>query len=153
MSMVARAELADVVGVRYRGATRAERARILDKFAAVTGYHRKHAIWLLANGGNREEEVVASDCSLATPSRQRAYGVEVRDALIQLWNVADRVCSKWLRPMVPVLLPALEQLVLKGGTGSDVDLNTRIRIYVNVEDVNKCRIGTRPENGCNTLTP
>ena len=35
--------------------------------------------------------------------------MEVRDALIQLWEVADRVCSKRLRPILPMLLPALER--------------------------------------------
>ena len=35
--------------------------------------------------------------------------MEVQDALIQLWEVADRVYSKRLRPMVPILLPALER--------------------------------------------
>ena len=107
--MATRAELLDAVGVRYRGARRAERSRILDEFAAVTGYHRKHAIRLLAGRGKREDEPDKSDAPpSATPCR-RTYGVEVRDALIQLWEVADRVCSKRLRPMVPVLLPALER--------------------------------------------
>ena len=90
--MATRAELLDVVGVRYRAAVRVERSRILDEFAAVTGYHRKHAIRLLADGGKRGEKPGASEApASATPSR-RTYGVEVRDALIQLWEVADRVC-------------------------------------------------------------
>ena len=106
--MATKAELLEAVGVRYRAAARAERSRILDEFAAVTGYHRKHAIRLLADRGKREEP--DADGALASAlDRRRAYGVEVRDALIQLWEVADRVCSKRLRPMVPVLLPALER--------------------------------------------
>ncbi len=55
MSMAGRAELLEAVGTRYRGAARLERSRILDEFAAVTGYHRKHAIRLLSGSGNREE--------------------------------------------------------------------------------------------------
>ena len=105
--MATRAELLDAVGVRYRAAVRVERSRILDEFAAVTGYHRKHAIRLLADGGKRGEKLGASEAPASATSRRRTYGVEVRDALIQLWEVADRVCSKRLRPMVPVLLPAL----------------------------------------------
>ena len=54
--MVTRAELLEAVGARYRGGTRPERSRILDEFAAVTGYHRKHAIRLLAEMGRREKE-------------------------------------------------------------------------------------------------
>ena len=107
--MATRAELLDAVGVRYRGARRAERSRILDEFAAVTGYHCKHAIRLLAGKGKREDEPDKSDAPPSATPRRRTYGVEVRDALIQLWEVADRVCSERLRPMVPVLLPALER--------------------------------------------
>ena len=109
ISMAARAELLAAVGTRYRGAKRAERSRILDEFAAVTGYHRKHAIRLLSGGGDREEPGQVEGSPAAIVSRRCIYGTEVRDALIQLWEVADRVCSKRLRPMVPVLLPALER--------------------------------------------
>ena len=106
ISMATRAELLGAVGARYRDAARAERSLILDEFAALTGYHRKHAIRLLAGGGRREEDAQVNDESV---SRRCIYGVEVRDALIQLWEVADRVCSKRLRPMVPILLLALER--------------------------------------------
>ena len=104
ISMATRVELLAAVGARYRGGTRLERSRILDEFAAVTGYHRKHAIHLLSEEGKREKE----PDGFAPPTRAyaRSYGVEVRDALIQLWEISDRVCSKRLRPMVPVLLPA-----------------------------------------------
>lgn len=105
--MATRAELLEAVGTRYRGATRAERTRILDEFAAVAGYHRKHAIRLLAGSGKREEEL--GGAASPRPARSRRYGPEVRDALIQLWEVSDRVCGKRLRPMLPVLLPALER--------------------------------------------
>lgn len=33
----------------------------------------------------------------------------VRDAPIVLWEASDRICSKRLKPLVPVLLPALER--------------------------------------------
>ncbi len=55
ISMAARAKLLRAVSTRYRDATRSERSRILDEFAAVTDYHRKHAIRLLSGGGDREE--------------------------------------------------------------------------------------------------
>jgi hypothetical protein len=103
--MAARAELLGAVSTRYRGATRSERSRILDEFAAVTGYHRKHAIRVLSGGGDRGEAGQVEGSPEVTVFRRRVYGTEIRDALIQLWEVADRVCSKRLRPMVPVLLP------------------------------------------------
>ena len=125
IGMATRRELLAAVSARYWGGPRAERSRILDEFAAVTGYHRKHAIppkraafaaGLLAGLGKREE---ADGFVLPARACARTYGVEVRDALIQLWEVAGRVCSKRLRPMLPVLLPALERhgrVVLDGAT-------------------------------------
>ncbi len=38
------------VAGRYARASRVERGRILDEFAAVTGLHRKHAVRLLRGG-------------------------------------------------------------------------------------------------------
>jgi hypothetical protein len=76
----------------------------------VTGYHRKHAIRLLS-GAVRDVKVDSRSRGIAKPvtARRCVYGHEVRDALIQLWEVSDRICSKRLRPMVPVLLESLER--------------------------------------------
>ena len=109
--MAGRTELLEAVSSRYRCATRLERSRILDEFVAVTGYHRKHAIRLLTGWGDREKDALGVDGPARAGSRRCHYGSEVRDALIQLWEVADRVCSKRLQPMIAVLLPALERHV------------------------------------------
>lgn len=42
-------------------------------------------------------------------SRRRRYGAAIKDALVALWEASDRVCGKRLKPMIPVLLPALER--------------------------------------------
>ena len=99
--MAARAELVAAIRERYRSGTRAVRTAILDEFVAITGYHRKRAIRLLA----ADAEVRAG----RRRARRRRYGDAVRQALTVLWEASDRVCSKRLRPMVPVLLPALER--------------------------------------------
>jgi hypothetical protein len=39
----------------------------------------------------------------------RRYDEEDREALIALWEASDRICSKRLKPLIPVLLPALER--------------------------------------------
>lgn len=109
VSMATRAELVSAIGERYRRSGRAERSSILNEFVAVTGYHRKHAIRLLTKEGESRQ---------VTPRRARhRYGPEVQAALIVLWETSDRVCSKRLKPLIPVLLPALErhgQLALAG---------------------------------------
>ncbi len=109
ISMAGRTELLEAVSTRYGGATRSERSRILDEFTAVTGYHRKHAIRLLSGRGDLERVEPHTDNQDQAEARRCRYGPEVRDALIQLWEVADRVCSKRLQPMIAVLLPALER--------------------------------------------
>ncbi|PWC26807.1 integrase catalytic domain-containing protein [Teichococcus aestuarii] len=109
ISMAGRTELLAAVSTRYGGATRLERSRILDEFAAVTGYHRKHAIRLLSGWGTREMDALHGDNRDQARSQRCRYGPEIRDALIQLCEVADRVCSKRLQPMIAVLLPALER--------------------------------------------
>jgi hypothetical protein len=95
--MATRKELIEAVGARYRASTVAERSAILDEFVAITGYHRKHAIRLLLKP--------ATEPKKRRPSVR--YGPEVREALEALWEVSDRVCSKRLKVMIPVLLPAL----------------------------------------------
>jgi len=42
ISVVARDELVAAIAGRYAQGDRAERGRILDEFAAVTGFHRKY---------------------------------------------------------------------------------------------------------------
>jgi hypothetical protein len=48
--MATRDELVVALIERYAGGGRLERGRILDEFAAVTGFHRKHAMRLLRGG-------------------------------------------------------------------------------------------------------
>jgi hypothetical protein len=50
ISMATRAELIEVTRSRYTSAPKLQKRRILDEFAAVTGYHRKHAMRLLRSG-------------------------------------------------------------------------------------------------------
>ena len=99
--MATKAELVAAIGGRYRASSRTEKVKILDEFVAVTGYHRKHAIRLL-------RPKIGEDA--AVPRRiHRRYGMEVQQALIVLWEASDRLCSKRLKPIIPVLLPAVER--------------------------------------------
>jgi hypothetical protein len=99
--MATRRELVDVVTERNRNASRREKSTILEEFVSVTGYHRKHAI-----------RVLGSETQGAKPSRQkrnRLYDEAVRQALVLLWEASDRVCGKRLKPLVPVLIDAMER--------------------------------------------
>lgn len=76
VSMATRDELLAAVAMRYRDGTRAEKTRIADEFAAVTGFHRKHAMRLLRSGPN--------DRRLASRPSRRLYDEALREALIVL---------------------------------------------------------------------
>lgn len=95
--MGTRRELVQAVGARYRASPRGDRGAILDEFVATTGYHRKHAIRLLA----------AEPKSRPARASSRQYGEAVAEALATLWEVSGRVCSKRLKPMMASLVPAL----------------------------------------------
>ena len=99
--MAARDELVVAITERYGGSLRWEKSRILDEFAALTGYHRKHAMRLLREGrpGRRSGPRLA----------RRVYNEAVREALVVLWEASDRVCGKRLKPLLPVLIEAMEQ--------------------------------------------
>jgi len=101
ISMAARDELVVAIAERYGGGFRWEKSRILDEFAALTGYHRKHAMRLLREGrpGKR---------SGPRPAR-RVYDEAVREALVVLWEASDRVCGKRLKPLLPVLIEGMER--------------------------------------------
>src|SRR5690606_13595055 len=88
------------IGARYRQSKRPDRSAILDEFVAVTGYHRKHAIRLLA--------LADEECVRPTRRVRRRYGTEV-PSVDRAVEASDRICSKRLKPLVPILLPALER--------------------------------------------
>jgi hypothetical protein len=98
----ARTELIGALHDRYKAATRAEKIRILNEFSALSGYHRKYAIRLL-NGIDEPREPAR------LPARPRLYDEATRQALIVLWEASDRVCGKRLKPLLAVLLPAMER--------------------------------------------
>jgi hypothetical protein len=102
MSLKLRWEMVSRMGGRYREAFWSEKGRILDEFVAATGYGRKYAITLL----NRH---VSEKPPPQYHRRRRLYGEAVRLALIQVWNAANRICSKRLVPFLPEFLGALER--------------------------------------------
>ena len=99
--MATRDELLGALVGRHGEARRAEKGRILTEFAEVTGYHRKHAERLLRGLGK--------GCRSRPRPERRLYDDAVREALIVLWEASDRICSKRLRPLIPMLLAAMER--------------------------------------------
>ena len=100
VSMATRTELVQAVGERYRSADKRGKGRVLDEFAAVTGLHRKHAIRLL--------RVKCPATAEGSRPERRVYDEAARTALVVLWEAADRLCGKRLRPLIPILLEVME---------------------------------------------
>ena len=98
--MGTRKELIEAAGNRYREAPKNDKSAILDEFAALSGYHRKHAIRLL-NGTSREPT--------PTAPRDRVYGEAVRQLLVLVWEASDRLCGKRLKALMPALLDAMHR--------------------------------------------
>src|ERR1700723_2508051 len=101
ISMATRDELVVALAGRYASSSRQHRGCILDEFVAVSGFHRKHAMRLLRAG--------RSVPGVGPRPARRLYNDAVREALIVVWEAADRVCGKRLRPLVPILVEAMER--------------------------------------------
>lgn len=102
VSKQARKELVFAIQKRYGQASKGVKSNILDEFSLVSGYHRKHAIRLLNNPSGSK--------SLSTIMiSKRVYDAAVKEALIVLWETADRICGKRLKAVIPNLLEAMER--------------------------------------------
>ncbi len=67
----------------------------------MAGFHRKHGIRLL--GGSRTAAAEAPAVG------RRTYDEAVREALVVLWEAADRICGKRLKAILANLITALER--------------------------------------------
>ena len=99
-------ELVQVLGTQYRKSSKIEKTRILDQFIAVSGYHRKHAIRLLRS--KVDSNLNPKNSSVKNHGR-RIYDEAVKEALIILWEAADRICGKRLKAILPSLMDAMER--------------------------------------------
>ena len=99
--MTTRDELVEALAGRYALGSRADRGRMLDEFAALTGHHRKHAMRLLRAG--------VSNVRCGPRPERRMYDQATREALIVVWEASDRICGKRLRALMPILVSAMER--------------------------------------------
>ena len=83
---MAKRELPATIRDRYRSSSKKDKSRILDEFIAVTGHHRKHGIRLL---GKRDGD---EDATRSVGGRL-IYDEAVREAVIVIWEAADRICG------------------------------------------------------------
>jgi hypothetical protein len=140
-------ELVRAVRPRYRHARRAEKTRILDEFVANTGYDRKYAIHLLNHGRVRQPHTERR-------GRKRVYTSDVTRALVKVWEICDRICSKRLHPFLPEMVEILErtgELVLPVETKSRLLQMSRSTIDRRLQPVRFQRPGGRSTTKPGTL--
>ncbi len=102
ISRMAKQELLTIIRDRYRRSSKKDKSRILDEFISVTGHHRKHGIRLLAQSDDGEDKPTAV-------RGQRIYDEAVREAVIVVWEAADRICGKRLKSALPYLVESMER--------------------------------------------
>lgn len=105
VSQQTREELVTALRMRYAGSGRDDKTRILNEFARVTGYHRKHAIRLLG----APSEAADIHAKRERTRRDRFYDDAFVATLIVFWEAADRISGKRLVPLLPLLVSALER--------------------------------------------
>lgn len=101
VSKPARKELVEALRERYRQASKREKGKILNEFTVVSGHHRKHAIRLLRKRMDSVPGLVVRS--------QRVYDEAVKEALLVVWEAADRICGKLLQAAIPNLVEAMER--------------------------------------------
>ena len=102
ISRMAKRELLATIRDRYRASSKKEKSRILDEFIALTGHHRKHGVRLLAQTDGAGEKLPAV-------KGRRIYDEAVREAVIAIWEAADRICGKRLKAALPHLVESMER--------------------------------------------
>jgi hypothetical protein len=94
-------EYAQALRPRYAKAAKREKSKILDEFTQVTGFHRKAAIRLL----NQVSQLTSGK----RRGRKCKYGLEVAEALKEVWEAGDRLCSKRLKPFMSEMAEVLRR--------------------------------------------
>ena len=78
---------------RYFNSTKKGKSQILDELCKITGYSRKHAIRILAEGHMTGKK---------NSGRTIAYSKDARFHLKKLWYIMGRICSKKMVAAIPV---------------------------------------------------
>ena len=104
MSQKAKREYLEEIRARYKKAGKAEKNKILNEFCKICSYNRKYAICLL----NKKES--KKTAGKKRPGRQRNYNSPVIIHFLKIMlKATNLICSKRLKPIIPLWLPFYEQ--------------------------------------------
>lgn len=128
---MARRELIAALRGRYAEANRESKQTILDEFCGGVGLSPQHAIRLLGDKSRPPNK--------QTQTAGRIYGEAVRQALVVLWEAADRICGKRLKALLPVLIEAMER---HGHLQLDPEIRSRL-LAVSAATIDRLLSGVR----------
>jgi len=104
MSPRSKKEYIETIYLRYRNASRSQKALILDEFCATTGFHRKHAIRVLKKFKRFRKTITKR------PGRSPFYSQpQILKPLKKIWLAANLPCSKRLKIILPLWIPGYIQ--------------------------------------------
>ena len=115
ISSVTKTEVIGAARNWYGDASKKDKSRVLDEFAAMVGCRRKHAVRLLRQGDKPAGQTV--------PKRQLIYDEAVREALTVVWEASDRICGNRLKAALPSMVESLER---HGHLGLDPGMRRRL---------------------------
>lgn len=104
MSSKSKREYLEAIYLRYKKASRNQKALILDEFCVTCGYHRKHAIRLLRKFTRFLQP------KKKKRGRKPHYNKNaIEKPLKKIWLSANLPCSKRLKAVLPLWLPGYMQ--------------------------------------------
>ena len=104
MSPRSKKEYIETIYLRYRNASRTQKALILDEFCATLGYHRKHAIRVLRKFKRFRKT------KTKRPGHAPLYShPSILKPLKKIWLAANLPCSKRLKIILPLWIPGYIQ--------------------------------------------
>jgi len=149
MTLLFKTQYLEAIKARYYNSTKKGKSQILDELCKVTGYSRKHAIRVLAEGHMTGKK---------NSGRTIAYSQEARYHLKRLWHLMGRICSKKMVAAFPMWLeyyqradftPLIkEELLSMSSSSIDRYLSSYKKQFVRMR-----RSGTRRSKKFNNIIP
>lgn len=100
MSPAMKNEYVRAIRERYKKSSKKGKTKILDEFCEVSGLHRKSAIRRLTKATRYPRKKAGPKAT---------YGAEELVVIKTIWLHAEQICSKRLKPALPLWLPYYEQ--------------------------------------------
>src|SRR5712692_2183313 len=104
MSLNERRKYVKRMKVRYLKASRRERSQLLSEMEQMTG--------MLSLSLTRLLHAASLERQKRKTARQRSYGAEVEEVIVQIWESLDYICAERLTPVLPTMAQHLARFAV-----------------------------------------